>query len=182
MLKILEKNKIIPVITVDADMNPVKLAEKLKEKGYGCLEITLRTEEGVPAIKAISDNCPNIVVGAGTVLTVEQVDKAVESGAKFIVSPGSNDDVIDYCIKKGISIIPGIMTPSEIEKNLSKGIELMKFFPAKPAGGADMLKAFASPYSQVKFMPTGGIDEDSVEEYLACKNVVACGGSWMMKK
>ena len=122
-----------------------------------------------------------MLVGAGTVLTCEQVDRAVEAGAKFIVSPGFNPKVVEYCIKKNYPVCPGIMTPTELEMALGFGLDVVKFFPAENAGGLKMIKAMSAPYTMMKFMPTGGINATNVREYLACDKILACGGSWMVK-
>ena len=182
VLDIIEKCKVIPVIVIDDASNAVKLAQTLSEGGLNCIEITLRTEQALEAIKKITEKCPHIVVGAGTVLSTEQVDMAVEAGAKFIVSPGSNKKVIQYCKSKDIVIIPGVMTPTEIEKNLELGISVMKFFPAEAAGGINFINAVSAPYDNVRFMPTGGINMNNVMNYLENKKIIACGGSWMATK
>ena len=121
-----------------------------------------------------------MTVGAGTVLTTKQVDEAMEAGAEFIVSPGSNPEVIKYCVEKGYPIVPGVVTPSEIEADMALGLTYLKFFPAEPAGGLKMIKAMSAPYRQIKFMPTGGISPSNVRDYLSCSAIFACGGSWMV--
>lgn len=129
----------------------------------------------------MSEKYPEMLVGAGTVLTTEQVDRAVAAGAKFIVSPGLNPKIVKYCVEKNIPITPGIFTPSEAEQAIENGLEVVKFFPAEPAGGLKMIKAMAAPYTGLKFMPTGGINATNVKEYLAYDKILACGGSWMVK-
>lgn len=126
-------------------------------------------------------NIQRCLVGAGTVLTTEQVDRAVAAGAKFIVSPGLNPKIVKYCVEKNIPITPGICTPSEAEQAIENGLEVVKFFPAEPAGGLKMIKAMAAPYTGLKFMPTGGINATNVKDYLAYDKILACGGSWMVK-
>ena len=130
----------------------------------------------------MAEKFPDMIVGAGTVLTTEQVDRAVAAGAKFIVSPGLNPKVVKYCIDKGIPVTPGTQTPSEMEQAMELGLHVVKFFPAEPAGGLRMIKAVAAPYVGLRFMPTGGINENNVREYLAYDRILACGGSWMVKK
>ena len=129
----------------------------------------------------MSEKYPEMLVGAGTVLTTEQVDRAVAAGAKFIVSPGLNPKIVKYCVEKNIPITQGICTPSEAEQAIENGLEVVKFFPAEPAGGLKMIKAMAAPYTGLKFMPTGGINATNVKEYLAYDKILACGGSWMVK-
>ncbi|MDD6266013.1 MAG: bifunctional 4-hydroxy-2-oxoglutarate aldolase/2-dehydro-3-deoxy-phosphogluconate aldolase [Clostridia bacterium] len=172
---------IVPVVVID-DANDAKaLANALCEGGLPCAEVTFRTAAAEEALKIISKEFPEMLVGAGTVLTTEQVDKAVNAGAKFIVSPGLNPAVVKYCTDKKIPVIPGICTPSEAELAMSLGLETVKFFPAEQAGGLKMIKAMSAPYSNLKFMPTGGINAENVREYLAFNRILACGGSWMVK-
>ena len=148
--------------------------------GLPCAEVTFRTDAAEASIAAISKKFPQMFVGAGTVLTTEQVDRAVGAGAKFIVSPGFNPKVVEYCLKKGYPITPGIMTPTELEMALGFGLDVVKFFPAEAAGGLNMIKSMAAPYTQMKFMPTGGISAKNICEYLAFDQIIACGGSWMV--
>ena len=124
---------------------------------------------------------PDMLVGAGTVLTCEQADRAMEAGAKFIVAPGFNPSVVKYCLEKGYPVTPGVQTPGEMEQAMELGLDFVKFFPAEPAGGLNMIKAVAAPYVGLKFMPTGGINKDNVRDYLAYNRIVACGGTWMVK-
>lgn len=181
MLKRMQQTGIIPVVVLEEEEDALPLAKTLREAGMFCMEITFRTAAAFASIKAISDTYKDILVGAGTVLTTEQVDRAIEAGAKFIVSPGLNPKVVSYCIDKGIPIIPGCITPSEVEQALEFGLKVVKFFPAKQAGGLGMIKALASVYPQIRFMPTGGIDLKNAEEYLGNEKVLACGGSYMVK-
>ena len=129
----------------------------------------------------MAEKFPEMLVGAGTVLTTEQVDRAVNAGAKFIVSPGTNPEVVRYCVEKGIPVTPGTANPSDVETAIGCGLNVVKFFPAEPLGGLKLIKAMAAPYVNVKFMPTGGINENNVREYLAYDRILACGGSWMVK-
>ena len=172
---------IVPVVVLNDVKNAVPLAQSLINGGLPCAEVTFRTEAAQQSIAEISKNFPQMFVGAGTVLTTEQVDRAVDTGAKFIVSPGFNPKVVEYCIKKGYPVTPGIMTPTELEMALEFGLDVVKFFPAENAGGLKMIKAMAAPYTKMKFMPTGGINPQNVREYLQCDKILACGGSWMVK-
>ena len=172
---------IVPVVVLNDVKNAVPLAQSLINGGLPCAEVTFRTEAAQQSIAEISKNFPQMFVGAGTVLTTEQVDRAVDAGAKFIVSPGFNPKVVEYCIKKGYPVTPGIMTPTELEMTLEFGLDVVKFFPAENAGGLKMIKAMAAPYTKMKFMPTGGINPQNVREYLQCDKILACGGSWMVK-
>ena len=129
----------------------------------------------------MTEQFPEMLVGAGTVLTVEQVDAAVRAGAKFIVSPGFDAEIVDYCLKNEIPVFPGCISPSEVAQAVKRGLKVVKFFPAEPAGGISMIKAMAAPYTGLKFMPTGGINAKNLGEYLSCDKIVCCGGSWMVK-
>ncbi len=172
---------LIPVVAIPASQYALPLAEALLEGGLPCAEITFRTAAAAESIAQIKQRFPELLLGAGTVLTTAQVDAALNAGAEFIVSPGSNPTTIDYCQQKGITIFPGVCTPTEIELNLEKGLSVMKFFPAEPAGGVKFLKAICAPYKDVRFIPTGGIETKNIGDYLAIPQVVACGGSWMVK-
>lgn len=184
MNEVLEQFKkigIIPVVVLD-DANDAKpLGQALMEGGLPCAEVTFRTEAAEESIRIMSQEFPDMLVGAGTVLTTEQVDRAVAAGAKFIVSPGINPKVVDYCVKKNIPITPGTCNPSNVETALEFGLDVVKFFPAEPAGGLNYIKAIAAPYTGVSFMPTGGINSENVKEYLKYDRIIACGGSWMVK-
>lgn len=185
MSKVLErisKLGIVPVIALDRAGDAKALAEALKDGGVPCAEITFRTEAAVESIRIMKENYPDMILGAGTVLTTEQADAAIEAGAMFVVSPGLNRRVVEHCIRKNITIIPGCSNPSDIEAAMELGLDTVKFFPAEAAGGVKMLKAMAAPYGRMKFMPTGGISQQNLLSYLENKNVIACGGSWMVKK
>lgn len=170
---------LVPVIEIpDADL-AVPLAEALIAGGLPCAEITFRTPETAAAIEAIVRRHPNVLVGAGTVRSKEQVDRALGAGASFLVSPGFSPTVVEYALEKGATMLPGVCTPTELEMALSRGIETVKFFPAEPAGGARYLKALTAPYPSVRFVPTGGIDAGNLGTYLAVREVIAVGGSWM---
>ncbi len=175
----LKEFKVIPVVTIKSLDKAVPLAKALIDGGLPCAEVTFRTEGADKCIAAIAKEYPDMFIGAGTVLTVEQADRAIESGAKFIVAPGFNREVVEHCFKKGVPMIPGVCTPTEIEAALSIGLNCLKFFPAEAAGGVKMIKALSAPYGMVSFMPTGGVSPDNIASYLACKSVICCGGSWM---
>jgi len=179
VLEEIEKIGIVPVIKIDDVEKAVPLARALAAGGIPCAEITFRTDQGEEAIRRISKEVPEVLTGAGTVLTVEQVDKAVNAGAKYIVSPGFNPKVVAYCIKKGIPVTPGCANPSDIEQALEFGLEVVKFFPAEQAGGIDYIKAISAPYHDLKFMPTGGINAANISKYILFDKVLACGSSWM---
>lgn len=183
MQKLIEQIKsagIVPVIKIDYAKDAVKLAEALRNGGINCAEITFRTDAAKDSIRLISEKYPDMLIAAGTVLTVKQADDAIAAGAKFIVSPGLNPIVVKHCLDKGYSVIPGVSTPSEVEQAMSLGLTYLKFFPAEAAGGVKMIKAMAAPYTNVRFMPTGGINTSNLADYLNCKAVFACGGSWMV--
>ena len=173
---------IIPVVVLDDPKDAAELGKALCENGLPCAEVTFRTAAAEETIRVMSKEFPDMLVGAGTVLTKEQVDRAIDAGAKFIVSPGLNPKIVQYCLDKSIPITPGTQTPSEMEQALELGLKVVKFFPAEPAGGLAMIKAVAAPYVDLKFMPTGGINAKNVRDYLAYNKIIACGGSWMVKK
>ena len=175
------KTGIVPVVVLNNASDAEPLAEALINGGLPCAEVTFRTEAAEDSIKLMSKKFPEMFVGAGTVLTTEQVDRAIGAGAKFIVSPGFNPKVVEYCLKNNYPITPGIMTPTELEMALGFGLDVVKFFPAENAGGLKMIKAMSAPYTMMKFMPTGGINAENVGDYLACDKILACGGSWMVK-
>ena len=172
---------LIPVIKISDVETAVPLAKALCAGGLPAAEITFRTPCAAEAIAAITKELPHMLVGAGTVLTPEQADRAVAAGAKFIVSPGLNPTVVKHCQSIGVPILPGCATPSEIEQALELGLSVVKFVPAEAAGGLPMIKAMSAPYGGVKFMPTGGINEENLLSYLGFNKIVACGGSFMVK-
>jgi len=177
----LEQMRIVPVIVINDVSKAAPLAKALCDGGLPCAEVTFRTAGAADAIRAMTQAAPEMLVGAGTVLTPAQADEAIAAGAKFIVAPGLNPDVVRHCQEKNVPMLPGICTPSEIEQGLSLGLSVLKFFPAEAAGGANMLKALSAPYNKVKFMPTGGLTPANLSSYLSIKSVLACGGSWMVK-
>ncbi|MCA9980688.1 MAG: bifunctional 4-hydroxy-2-oxoglutarate aldolase/2-dehydro-3-deoxy-phosphogluconate aldolase [Anaerolineales bacterium] len=170
---------VVPVVVIDNEADAVPLGRALVAGGLPCAEITLRTPAATAAIRHMAAACPEILLGAGTVLTVAQAEEAVAAGAQFVVTPGFDTAVVTYCLSQNIPIIPGVMTPTEINMALSHGLRLLKFFPAEAAGGVRTLKAISAPYADVKFMPTGGITPANLGDYLALTAVVACGGSWL---
>ena len=184
MNKVLEeisKIGIVPVIALDHVEDAAPLAKALCDGGLPCAEVTFRTAAAEESIRIMAEQFPEMLVGAGTVLTTEQVDRAVNAGAKFIVSPGLNPKVVKYCVEKGIPVTPGCSNPSDVEVAIELGLDVVKFFPAEAAGGLSMIKSMAAPYTKMKFMPTGGINPQNVREYLAYDRIAACGGSWMVK-
>jgi len=182
--KILEKIGelgIVPVVKIEKAEDALPLGKALIDGDLPIAEITFRTSAAEESIKTLTKELPELLVGAGTVLTIEQVKKAVSVGAKFIVSPGFNPKVVDYCIENNIPVTPGINNPTQIEMALERGIEVVKFFPAEASGGLPLLKFMSAPYTGIKFIPTGGINLNNLCSYLSYNKVHACGGSWMVK-
>lgn len=177
----LKQLHIVPVVVLDDAKDAAPLAEALCKGGLPCAEVTFRTPAAEESIRIMAEKFPEMTVGAGTVLTIDQVNRAVDAGARFIVSPGLNPRIVQYCIDRGIPVIPGCSSPSDIEQALECGLKVVKFFPAEAAGGLKYIKAVAAPYTDVMFMPTGGINPVNVKEYLAYDRILACGGSWMVK-
>ncbi|WGY48130.1 bifunctional 4-hydroxy-2-oxoglutarate aldolase/2-dehydro-3-deoxy-phosphogluconate aldolase [Vibrio sp. ABG19] len=175
----LQQIKIVPVIAINHADQAVPLAKVLVENGLPCAEVTFRTDAAQESIRLMREAYPELLIGAGTVLTTEQVDQAIAAGADFIVSPGLNPTTVKYCQQRGIAIVPGVNNPSLVEQAMELGLKTVKFFPAEPSGGTAMLKALSAVYP-VQFMPTGGVNPGNVQEYLAIKAVVACGGTWMV--
>ncbi len=173
---------IIPVIKINDASKAVSLAKALIDGGLPAAEVTFRTDAAEESIRAISKAFPEMIVGAGTVLTIDQAQRALNAGAKFIVSPGFNPKVVSWCTQNNVPVLPGCTTPSEIEQALELGLKIVKFFPAEQSGGLDKIKAMSAPYGGVKFMPTGGVNLDNVNDYLKCNKIVACGGSFMVKE
>ncbi len=171
--------KVIPVIAINKAEDAIPLGRTLVENGMPCAEITFRTECAAEAIRAMRAEFPEMLIGAGTILTNEQVDQAIEAGVDFIVSPGFNPRTVQYCLDKGVAIVPGVNNPSLVEQAMEMGLRTLKFFPAEPSGGVGMLKALTAVYP-VKFMPTGGVTLGNVDEYLSIPSVLACGGTWMV--
>lgn len=182
ILEQINKMGVVPVVAIEDATDAPKLGNALMAGGLPCAEITFRTAAAAAAIRSMADECPDVLVGAGTVLTVAQAEIAVASGAKFIVTPGFEAAVVDWCITNKVPVTPGVMTPTEINLALNKGLQVLKFFPAEAAGGIKMLKAIGGPYGDVKFIPTGGISLNNLRDYLSLPSVLACGGSWLVKK
>lgn len=176
-----EEVGIIPVVVLNDVKDAEPLGKALIDGGLPAAEVTFRTEAAEESIRVLSEKYPDMLVGAGTVLTTGQVDRAVKAGAKFIVSPGLDEEVVSYCLDKGIAVCPGTQTASEMMKAVKLGLRYVKFFPAENAGGLKMIKAIGAALTSLRFMPTGGINENNVEEYLRSQKVFCCGGSWMVK-
>jgi len=182
VLKKLGELGVVPVVSIPSPEDASKLGRALLEGGLPCAEITFRTEAAEEAIRAISRSHPEILVGAGTVLSTLQAEKAVAAGARFIVSPGFNSRVVSWCLERDIPVTPGIATPTEIDMALEVGLKILKFFPAQALGGVKTLKAIAAPYGNMRFIPTGGINAANLADYLGLPCVHACGGSWLVKR
>lgn len=181
MEKMLEKFGVMPVVVLEDAEDALPLAEALMKGGLSCAEVTFRTDAAEESIRRMAEHFPEMLVGAGTVLTTEQADRAVRAGAKFIVSPGFDPEIVDYCIERKIPVFPGCITPSEAAQAVKRGLKVVKFFPAEQFGGVSTIKALAAPYTMLKFMPTGGVNAKNLKEYLSCGKILCCGGSWMVK-
>ncbi len=181
-MDLISKIGLVPVIVIEDSSKAVPLAKALCKGGIPVAEVTFRTAAAKDAIQAMDENVPEILVGAGTIHNVEQAKSAVAAGAKFIVTPGFQGDVVRWCLDNSIDVFPGSVSPSDIESAIALGLKTVKFFPAEAFGGVKTLKAFSGPYYDIKFMPTGGINENNVNDYLALDSVIACGGAWMAPK
>lgn len=177
----LEEFGVVPVVVLEDVKDALPLADALVKGGLPCAEVTFRTEAAGDSIRQMTERYPDMLVGAGTVLTTDQADRAVDAGAKFIVSPGFDPEIVDYCLKGDIPVFPGCVTPSEVAQAVKRGLRVVKFFPAEQFGGVSTIKALAAPYTTVRFMPTGGVNAKNLKDYLECGKVVCCGGSWMVK-
>ncbi len=175
------KYGVVPVVVLDDAKDALPLADALLEGGLPLAEVTFRTDAAEESIRQMTKQHPEMLIGAGTVLSAEQANRAVSAGAKFIVSPGTNPEVVEFCLDNNIPVTPGVCTPSEVEAGLGFGLDVLKFFPAEQSGGVAFIKAISAPYRNVKFMPTGGISPANLKDYLSCPAVLACGGSWMVK-
>lgn len=181
IFSLIAKTKIVPAVKIENADDAIPVAKALAEGGIKIVEFTYRTECAGKAIFEVSKNCPDILTGAGTITDVKKAKDAVKNGAKFIVMPGYDEKTVDWCIKKNIPVIPGVSTPTEITACINKGLKVLKLFPASTVGGTDFLKAVKGPFADVMFIPTGGVNTDNAQNYLAQSNVIAVGGSWLTK-
>ena len=172
---------VVPVVVLNDAKDAEPLADALVKGGLPCAEVTFRTDAAEESIRIMAQKYPEMLVGAGTVLTIDQVDRAVNAGSKFIVSPGFDPEIVDYCLSKNIPIFPGCITPSEVAQAVKRGLKVVKFFPAEQFGGVATIKAMAAPYTMMKFMPTGGVSAKNLKDYLTFDKIICCGGSWMVK-
>ena len=173
---------VVPVVVLDRVEDAVPTAKAMAAGGVDTMEITFRTACAPEAIKAVAENCPEVCVGAGTILNLEQAKLAVEMGAKFIVSPGFSDEVVGWCVENGIPVAPGCVTPTEIMAALKHGLKMVKFFPANVYGGLNAMKNLSAPFVGVKFLPTGGVNAANIKEYIDAPFIHAVGGSWVCPK
>lgn len=176
----IEQLGLVPVVVMEDPERAVPLAEALIQGGLPCAEITFRTAAAARVLERLSRDVPQLLLGAGTVLSPAQVQEAQKAGARFVVSPGFDPEVVEFCGKKKIPIFPGVCTPTEVQAALRQGLSVLKFFPAEALGGVAFLRALAAPFRQVRFIPTGGIDSQNLGAYLGVPAVLACGGSWMV--
>jgi len=174
--------KLLPVIKLNHVEDALPLAEALIEGGLPVMEITFRTDAAEDSIRAVSKACPDVLTGAGTITTLEQVKRAHDAGAKYVVTPGISRVVLEYCCSSNIPVYPGACTPSEVISVMEYGLDIIKFFPAAQYGGLSTIKALSAPFPSIGFVPTGGISESNLLEYLAFPKIIACGGSWMVKE
>ena len=172
---------VVPVVVLEDAKDAKPLAEALVEGGLPVAEVTFRTAAAEESIRIMAEAYPDMLVGAGTVLSVEQAQRAVNAGAKFIVSPGFDEEVVDWCLANNVPVYPGIITPSEATKAVKRGLKIVKFFPAAQFGGVATIKAMGAAFTTLKFMPTGGVSAKNLNEFLSCDKIIACGGSWMVK-
>ena len=178
----LSNSIVVPVVVLDKVEDAVPTARAMAAGGIDTMEITFRTACAPEAIKAVAENCPDVLVGAGTILNLEQCRLAIEMGARFIVCPGFSDEIVDYCVASGIPVVPGCVTPSEIMAALKHGLKMVKFFPANVYGGLNAMKNLAAPFVDLKFLPTGGVNAGNIKEYIDAPFVHAVGGSWVCPK
>lgn len=182
ILERLANSIVVPVVVLDDAKDAIPTAKAMVAGGVDVMEITFRTAAAPDAIKAVADNCPDMLVGAGTILNVEQCKLAVKMGAQFIVSPGFDADVVDYCLANGIAVTPGCVTPTEITMAVNRGLKVVKFFPANVYGGLNAMKNLSAPFVGVKFLPTGGVNTANIKEYVDAPFIFAVGGSWVCPK
>jgi len=181
LLQKVQKMGVVPVVVLNDAKDAEPLAKALCDGGLPCAEVTFRTDAAEESIRIMKKAFPEMLIGAGTVLTIDQVERAVAAGAEFIVSPGFDPEIVDYCLEKNIPVLPGCVTPSEAIQAIKRGLEVLKFFPAEQYGGVPTMKALAAAFPNAKFMPTGGVNAKNLPEYLEFKKIIACGGSWMVK-
>ena len=181
-LTVMQQLGLVPVVEIPRADLALPLAQALVDAGLPSVEITFRTSAAEAAIELIASRFPDMLLGAGTVLSTDQVDRAVSAGARFVVAPGFSPRVVEHCLAKGVPIIPGVSTPTEVEAALARGVTTVKFFPAEAMGGVTYLRAIRAPYRGMRFVPTGGITLDNLPDYLAVDGVIACGGSWVAPK
>ncbi|MDY3918564.1 MAG: bifunctional 4-hydroxy-2-oxoglutarate aldolase/2-dehydro-3-deoxy-phosphogluconate aldolase [Candidatus Limivivens sp.] len=172
---------VVPVVVLEDAKDAKPLAKALCEGGLPCAEVTFRTAAAEESIRIMTEAYPDMLVGAGTVLTIDQVNRAVNAGAKFIVSPGFDPEIVNYCLNREIPVFPGCVTATELAMAVKAGLAVVKFFPAETSGGVAAIKALAAPYTSLSFMPTGGVNAKNLKDYLGFKRIIACGGSWMVK-
>jgi 2-dehydro-3-deoxyphosphogluconate aldolase/(4S)-4-hydroxy-2-oxoglutarate aldolase len=182
VLETLSETGLVPVVTIEDPYKAVPLARALAAGGLPCVEVAFRTAEASESIRRIAAEVPGITVGAGTVLSIALAEKALDAGAQFVVTPGFNPIVVDWCLNAGLTIVPGVNNPTGVESAMEKGLSRLKFFPAEVSGGTGMLKALSGPYPMISFMPTGGIGQHNLDAYLKLNNVFAVGGSWMVTR
>ena len=178
----LARSIVVPVVVLENAKDAIPTAKAMLAGGVDTMEITFRTACAPEAIKAVAENCPEVLVGAGTVLNVEQAKLAVEMGAQFIVSPGFDAGVVEWCIENGIAVTPGCVTPTEIMMAVGRGIKVVKFFPANVYGGLNAMKNLSAPFVGIKFLPTGGVNSNNIKEYIDAPFIHAVGGSWVCPK
>lgn len=176
------KTGLVPVVVIENVKDAVPTAKAMFKGGIDIMEVTFRTDAAADSIKAISENCPGVLVGAGTVITLEQCKKAVECGAKFIVAPGYDEEVVSWCCKNGVPVTPGCVTPTEIMAAMKNGLKVVKFFPANVYGGISAMKALNGPFSSIKFIPTGGVNIENIADFIRSPFIHAVGGSWVCPK
>lgn len=182
LLKEIGNIGVVPVVVIEDPANAADLARAVLAGGIGAIEVTLRTDSSVKSIENIAKEVPEILVGAGTVLTVAEAESAVKAGAKFVVSPSFSPAVVGWCLENNVPVLPGCSTPADIQQAIDMGLDTVKFFPAEESGGAKKLKSFAGIFRNIKFMPTGGINEKNIVDYLSLPNVICCGGTWIASK
>ena len=182
ILEQIAQTGIVPVVKLNDPQKAIPLCNALLAGGINVAEVTFRTSCAAQVIKTISSTLPEMIVGAGTIINVEQAKTAIECGAKFIVSPGFSKDIVTYCQSQNVPVIPGCITPTEIMQAIECGLEVVKFFPAKEFGGLSTMKSLSAPFGQIKFMPTGGVSLDNLKDFISAKFIVACGGTYMVKE